>query len=311
MAFNTQWFLDEADPNGQPPIQSLSDAPKALFADSKIMHRPAFAHVEVNLQDGEEIVADGGSLMWMDGAFLLFFFLHFFLSHLSSTSPSTPLPLTLTSTLSLSHYYYAGDMPLETACHSGGCCDAYWRSCAGESCCQNKYTGPGNVAFGFDLPGDILPFYVTPEQGWMMSSGAFIAGSSNLTVSGKFPGCSVCCCGGEGMFITEISVEEGAGMFYAGDYGAIQRHDVPAGKTLCVDSGLFFATSANTKIDVGMAAGCKTCCLGGEGFVMKITGPAFVYTQNRDPAVFLALLNPPQPAGGKGKDEKEQVDAAM
>ena len=108
----------------RPMLQVLDNAidpnTKPLLGDSKIMHRPCFAHVEVNLQENQKVVGDGGAMMWMDG-----------------------------------------DMLMETGCNNG-CCTAFWRSCAGESCCQNTFSGPGAVAFGFDLPGDVsvvlLPF---------------------------------------------------------------------------------------------------------------------------------------------------------
>lgn len=52
--------------------------------------------------------------------------------------------------------------------------------------------------------------------------------------------------------MTHVTCENGRGMFYAGDYGAIQRHDIPAGKVFCVDSGLFFACSDRVSYDIGL-----------------------------------------------------------
>lgn len=184
-----------------------------------------------------------------------------------------------------------GTLQMETAC--GDCGPACYRSCAGESCCQNTFHGPGNVSFGFKLPGDCLPFAVTPDFAWILTSGAFICGTPNIKITARFAGCCTCCCGGESAFLTKIESPEGAGMFYAGGYGALSRHEIPAGKTMFIDDGLFFAAHADTDIEVGIPGGCISCLYGGEGIVMKFHGPAVVYTQNRNPAIWNKLLNPP------------------
>jgi hypothetical protein len=101
-----------------------------------------------------------------------------------------------------------------------------------------------------------------------------------------------------GPFLTHITVERGLGVFYAGGYGALTRHEVPEGKvqslalfvsaharallsarafrnsaqTLFVDSGLFFAANENRKAEFGLPGGCFSCLCGGEGFVMKFRG---------------------------------------
>ena len=130
----------------------------------------------------------------------------------------------------------------------------------------------------------------------------------NTKVSGKFGGCAVCLCSGEGPFLVHVTANEGKGVFFAGNCGAIQRHDVPAGKRFCVSSGLFFACSDKNAIQIGLAGGVKTCCCGQEGFVMKFTGPCVVYTQNRDPDVMYGLLNP-RPQGGAGKSNGGDANA--
>jgi len=53
----------------------------------------------------------------------------------------------------------------------------------------------------------------------------------------------------------------------------------------------FFAAHAATSIDLGMPGGLFGCCFGGEGLVMKFTGPMEVYSQNRDPYPWDRLFN--------------------
>jgi uncharacterized protein (AIM24 family) len=222
----------------------------------QVANRPAFAHVEVNLQPGQKILAGANAMNWMDAR-----------------------------------------IPVETGLN--GCGTACWRQCSRESACQNTFTGPGNISFALDLPGDILPFGIAPGAGWVLSPGAWICGTDNLKVSSKFSGCAACCCGDEGPFFTHITINEekgGNGMFYAGGYGAITRHEVPAGKTLFLDNGLFFAANEALNISLGMPGGCLGCMCGGEGLVMKITGPTVVYSQNRSPSTWKKILNQPPPA---------------
>jgi uncharacterized protein (TIGR00266 family) len=209
-----------------------------------ITGRPMFASVDVQLGQGEEMIADAGAMLWMD----------------ASMQVTTEM--------------------------RGGCFQAIGRECAGESCCINTFAGPGKVGLGFDLPGDMLPFAVAPGAGWILSKGAFIGGTNNITVSARFAGCFACLCSGEGPFLTKITCEEGLGMFYAGGYGAITRHDIPAGQQFFVDNGLFFASNDKTKINIGIVGGAKGMCCSGEGVVMKFWGPTSIYTQSRDESIF-------------------------
>jgi len=59
-----------------------------------------------------------------------------------------------------------------------------------------------------------------------------------------------------------------------------------------VHAGLFFAASDRTQIEIGLPGGCWSCLWSGEGIVMKFTGPATIFTQNRNPKDMYKLLNP-------------------
>jgi len=217
-----------------------------------IAHRPGFAHVEIALQAGEKVMANGRTMNWMDGNIKL--------------DPQI-----------------------------GDCCAAYYRSCSGNSLCLNHFSGPGPVAFGSDLPGDILPFGVTPGNGWVVAPYGFLCGTDNLEVSSRFTGCLACVCNLEAPFLTKITSNNGNGMFYACGYGAITRHDVPEGKSLFVDNGLFFASNQTIDIGLGCPGNIISWCYGGEGLVMKFQGPCVVYTTNRNSAAWRRVLNAPPP----------------
>jgi len=172
--------MESKGPELRPPVNFIGQDQQAFSDPSMLLNvsienRPSFAHAKVFLAEGQEVLADWGSLLWMDGA-----------------------------------------MRMETWCH-GGLWKAWWRVCAQEHCCQNKYTaapGGSEIAFGDDLPGDILPFAVTPGNGWILSHGAFLCGTTNIRVDARFAGCLTCCFGGEGPFFSRITVDDKAGLFF-------------------------------------------------------------------------------------------------
>jgi len=110
------------------------------------------------------------------------------------------------------------------------------------------------------------------------------------------------------MFLTKVYITEGnSGMFYAGGYGAITRHEIPAGKTLFLDRGLFFAANDKTEFSLGCPGGCWGCYFGGEGLVMKFAGPRVIFSQNRDPGPLMELLKRPKQKEKKGKNAGSNV----
>jgi uncharacterized protein (AIM24 family) len=216
----------------------------------------------MGLNDGQSVVADNGSLLFMDGT-----------------------------------------VTMNTWCHAGGCGSGCMRGCcAGENCCINKFSGPGNVSFAYDLPGDTLPFLVTPERGWFLMRGAFVAGTENLNIGASFTGCNLCCasaccpgCIGLGAFFTRVTSQSDPGVVFASAYGQLKRHEVAEGQTLMIGGNNFFAAPDDTKFAVGFAGpGPKNWCCDGEGLVIKVMGPAIVFTHNRDETEIRALLFPSQ-----------------
>jgi len=209
--------------------------------------RPAFSYGDIMVQPNQKILGDGRAMLWMDGSLLV-----------------------------------------ETECY-GGCPTACARSCSGESCCMNKYSGAGNLTVGFDSPGDMLAFAVTNDFGWALTKAAFVAGTNNLLVSSKFAGCAVCCCTDEGPFLTTVRIDPesntSSGVFLAGSYGMIERHDVPQGKELYVARGNFFAGHINKDLEIGLVGGLMNFCCGAgwKSIILKFRGPCTVYTQSRNP----------------------------
>lgn len=115
-------------------------------------------------------------------------------------------------------------------------------------------------------------------------------GTDNVVISARFAGCCACCASDEGAFLTRVTLNSDdpndMGIFMAGGYGAMVRHDVPNGKTLCVSRGLFFAAHEKVELKIGYVGGLKNMCCSGASIVMKFSGPSVVYTQSRNPTTF-------------------------
>jgi len=243
--------------------KNTTEVPSGVL-EGAIRHRPSFAHAVITLKDNA-VISDNGAMIWQ----------------LSEN----------------------GAISINTGCHAGGCCSGAWRGCARENFCFNRYEGTGEVTFGFDLPGDILPFVCMPNQGWILTKGGFVCGTPGISVSAKWKGCQTWCCSGEGGFLTWIYTSTGnTELFFAGGFGMINKLEVPEGKSLYVNTGLFFAAVDDTPINVSIPGSCcPGFCCNGEDFVMVFTGPCIIYTQNRDPDVFMKLLNPIEQGQGGGE----------
>lgn len=214
--------------------------------DFKIHGRPAFTYGDIQL-NGNEVLADGTSMLWMDSS-----------------------------------------LEVSTECY-GGCAASCMRTCSGESCCMNNYKGVGELTVGFEEPGDMLSFGVTRGHGWALTARAFVAGTTNLQVSAKFSGCAVCCCTDEGPFLTTIKIDDEAkedqGVFLAGSYGFLEKHDVDQGKKLYVARGNFFAAHSDKELSIALVGGLMNFCCGalGRSIMLEFEGPCTVYTQSRNP----------------------------
>ncbi|MES1908152.1 MAG: hypothetical protein MHM6MM_001138 [Cercozoa sp. M6MM] len=209
--------------------------------------------------------------------------------------------------------YLWGDstVQIETQCRDGPI-NSCGRCLSGEHLCINEFTGPGRVAFGDILPGDLLPFAVTPGNGWIMNQGAFVAATSNVCISARCPCCIGHIVGGEGVMLTLATVTDGGvGVVFGGGYGAIERHEVQHGQKFFVDNGLFFAAHEKASISVGLPnegkhlgewsfKNCLSTAFGGEGIVMKFYGPAVLYTQSRNPDKFWGQSKNPGNQSGSG-----------
>ncbi len=77
--------------------------------------------------------------------------------------------------------------------------------------------------------------------------------------------------------------------------GDLRLVELGAGEKYTVDTGHMVAFDESVSYDVGRAGSWKSTLLGGEGLVVKLSGPGRFYLQTRNPQSFLDWLVPKLP----------------
>ena len=96
----------------------------------------------------------------------------------------------------------------------------------------------------------------------------------------------------EGLFMLRCT---GSGDILVSSFGAIRAVDLAPGQTYIVDTGHVVGWDDGVGYEVQKLGNWKSTFLGGEGLVVKVTGPGRVYIQTRSPESFVAWLTPKLP----------------
>jgi uncharacterized protein (TIGR00266 family) len=163
----------------------------------------------------------------------------------------------------------------------------------GESFFLNTFTAsaPGDhVVVAPSLPGDIITW---PLQGntVFLQSGSYLAAPDSIEVDSKWGG-SKTFFSREGLFMLKCS---GVGDLVVSSYGAVHTIDLQPGQTYVVDTGHMVGWDEGVTYEVQRAGNWKSTMLGGEGLVVRLTGPGRCYVQTRSPANFIDWLVPKLP----------------
>ncbi|KAM5361816.1 hypothetical protein ACJA88_014316 [Fusarium oxysporum] len=151
---------------------------------------------------------------------------------------------------------------------------------------ESTYIGPGRVALGPTLFGDIITLHVDGRQSWNIGKDAFLACTSEVSKKSESQGLSKAMFSGEDLFVFRV---EGQGIMWLTSFGAVDRLDLQSGEQHIVDNGHLVAWSCNYKIEKagsGAMSGIKT----GEGLVCRFTGPGSVYVQTRNVDEFQSFI---------------------
>jgi len=163
----------------------------------------------------------------------------------------------------------------------------------GESFFMNTFTATGpdaHVVVAPALPGDIITRTLTGKTIYLQS-GSFLASSTSIEIDSKWGGAKTFF-SREGLFMLKCS---GVGELLVSSYGAIQPIDLAAGQSYTIDTGHMVGWDEGVQYEVGKAGNWKSTMLGGEGLIVRVTGPGRVYMQTRSPENFIDWLVPKLP----------------
>ena len=162
----------------------------------------------------------------------------------------------------------------------------------GESFFLNTFTAEqaSEVTVAPALPGDVIPLDVEGKP-LLVQSGSFLAATKDVEIDTKWGGAKTFF-SREGLFMLRCT---GTGTVLLSSYGAIHLVELEAGQRYVVDTGHMVAFDESVQYDVGRAGSWKSTLLGGEGLVVKLTGPGRFYLQTRNPESFVQWLAPKLP----------------
>ncbi len=190
--------------------------------------------------------------------------------------------------------WMTSNMNMVTNAGNGSLGKLFGRIVTGESIFQNEYTaqgGPGEIAFGSSVPGQILAIPIDASRDIVAQKTAFLASEKYVKMEIFFQKkLSGGLFGGEGFIMQRFS---GNGMLFLEVDGSIVEYDLNPGETMLVDTGYLCAMDSTVKIDVEMIKGVGNALFGGEGlFNTKITGPGHVWLQTMPMPQFAGSLAP-------------------
>lgn len=87
---------------------------------------------------------------------------------------------------------------------------------------ESEYDGPGSIALGPTLFGDIIPLRINGSQ-WIIGKDAFLASTSEVTKKREVQGLGKALFSGEDLFVYRV---EGQGILWLTSFGAVDRLDV-------------------------------------------------------------------------------------
>lgn len=164
----------------------------------------------------------------------------------------------------------------------------------GESFFMNRFTAtaPGShVVVAPALPGDIITWPLTGGTVYLQS-GSYLASPTSIEIDSKWGGAKTFF-SKEGLFMLKCS---GTGELLVSSYGAIHAIDLAPGATYSVDTGHMVGWEGDVGYEVHKVGNWKSTILGGEGLVVRLTGPGRVYIQTRSPSDFVDWLVPKLPS---------------
>jgi uncharacterized protein (TIGR00266 family) len=230
--------------------------------------------VEVTLDPGETVIAEAGSMTYMDADIA-------FEAKLGDGS--------------------RGDASLMDRLFSAG-----KRAITGESLFMTHFTNQGRsrqrVAFGAPYPGKIIPLDLRVNGGELIcQKDAFLCAAFGTRVDIAFQrrfGAGLF--GGEGFILERLS-GDGLAFIHAG--GTIIKHELQ-GETMRLDTGCLVAMTPGIDYDIERSGSLKSMVFGGEGlFLATVRGYGSVWVQSLPFSRLADRVISASRVGGRSSDE--------
>lgn len=208
--------------------------------------------VEIELDPQETVIAEAGSLMYMD------------------------------SNIQMETIF--GDGSKKDSGIMGKLFSAGKRLLTGESLFMTAYThmgsGKKHATFAAPYPGKVIPLNLAQLGGKVVcQKDAFLCAAKGVSVGIEFQkklGAGFF--GGEGFIMQKL---EGNGMAFAHAGGTIVERTLQPGEKLKIDTGCVVAFTQETTYDIEFVGGIKNTFFGGEGvFFATLSGPGKVWIQS-------------------------------
>jgi uncharacterized protein (TIGR00266 family) len=137
-----------------------------------------------------------------------------------------------------------------------------------------------NVAFAAPFPGKILAVDLSSWGGRILcQKDSFLCAARGIEIEVAFTkklGAGLF--GGEGFILQKL---EGDGLAFIHAGGSLIERELRAGEVLMVDTGCLAAFAESVDYDIQFVGGFKNALLGGEGiFLARLEGPGKVYLQS-------------------------------
>ncbi len=162
----------------------------------------------------------------------------------------------------------------------------------GESMFFNTYTpaGPGKLWVAPAMVGDLVDMEITPGNPMIIQPGSYVANTPGVELKTRWGGLRSIL-GKEGAFLLEAS---GSGTLWINAYGGIK--EVPVDGTLVVDTGHMVAFDASIDYKLRMAGkGLLTAFKSGEGLVFEFSGKGRLLIQSRNVDSLVSWVTPALP----------------
>jgi len=213
--------------------------------------------LELTLESGERIVAEGGDVAWMSPGFVLD----------TSTVHGTG--------------------------GQGGFISGLKRVLGGAQLFLTEYTAPdrgGLLAFAAQLPGTIRQLDIDAADTFMVQQGSFTASTPDVEVSlglQKRLGAGIF--GGAGVIFQKLA---GSGTAWVQLAGEITEYDLPAGQSMLIHPGHLALFEGTMELEFTSIKGIKNKFFGDSLFLAEIHGPGRIWLQSMSPAKLAAAIEP-------------------